>query len=373
MVTAQPVSRRRLLEMALGGAAVAGLGACGVSGTARAVPFPAPASRARLSTPAPLSTPSPLRKRVLDAVDLGPLPPNELGQIPVLMMHRVTSPIISEYDITPDALWLLLTRLHAEGYRPVRAVDLVRGRLRVPRGRTPVVLTFDDSSPGQFHRRFGGGVDPRSGIGVLQAFSRRHPAFTPTATLYLNGHPFEAPDTGVALRSLDAAGYELGNHTLDHVNLGNVSARVGQQEIVELQNLIGSAVPGRRPATFSLPYGVWPADRGLASAGTWQGSSYRHEGIMLVGAEPTASPFSLAWDPTAISRIRASSWAGGTEPYGATWWLDRLAADPPTQIRQRWAAGKRRLPATRERQAQSPLPRCRPSLPGLSAPVDRIP
>jgi len=262
------------------------------------------------------------------SLDVGSLPPNQLGVVPVLMFHRVTDPIISEYDITPTALWEMLDRLRIEGYRPVRAVDLVRRRLAVPRGRTPVVLTFDDSSPGQFHRLATGNVDPQSGVGVLQAFHRRYPAFPAVATLYLNAHPFNAPDSAAALKTLDAAGFEFGNHTLDHVNLGNVSAEVGQQEILGLQDLVLAAVPGRRTVTFSLPYGVWPADRSVAIAGGAAGRRYQHEGVLLVGSSPAPSPYSRVWDPQAIPRIRASSWDGGRQPYCATWWLDNLARAP---------------------------------------------
>jgi hypothetical protein len=244
------------------------------------------------------------------------------------MLHRVTEPVMGEYDITPDALWNLLARLHAEGYRPVRVMDLVQRGLTVPRGLTPVVLSFDDSSAGQFFRRPDGQVDPRSGVGILQAFARKHPAFDATATLYLNAHPFAAPDTARVLQNLDRAGFELGNHTYDHVNLANVSSATGQQEIVELQDLVAGAVPGRRPVTFSLPYGVWPHDRTIPVTGSYQGRSYQHEGVLLVGSDPAPSPFSSHWDPRAIPRIRTSSWQGGGQPYCATWWLDRLSRDP---------------------------------------------
>lgn len=263
-------------------------------------------------------------------LDVGSLPANELGQIPVLMFHRVVDVIRGEYDITPDDLWSTLTRLHVEGYRPIRVVDLVRRQIKVPRGRTPVVLTFDDSSPGQFHRLSDGEVDPKSGVGVLQAFHRKHPAFTATASLYLNGHPFDAPNTAAALRGLSSAGFELANHTLDHVNLGLVSTAAAQQEIVGLQDLLTAAVPGHRPVTFSLPYGVWPADPQITLTGSWQGRSYLHEGVLLVGSAPAPSPYSTNWNASAIPRIRAASW-DGDQAFCHTWWLDRLTQDPQTR------------------------------------------
>ena len=275
------------------------------------------------ATPRATATP-----RVLRQVDVGPMLPNELGDVPVLMFHRVSDPVLGEFDITPDALWDLLVRLHAEGYRPVRLQDLARGQLTVPRGRTPVVLTFDDSSPGQFHRFPKRGIDPRSGVGVLQAFNRKHPAFKATATMFLNAHPFADPQTALALQSLVRDGFELGNHTLTHINLSEVSSVDAQRDIVDLQRLVRSSVKGLRPVSFSLPYGVWPADRSVPVTGGSGGERYRHEAVVLVGADPAPSPYSTGWDPTAIPRIRASSWQGGGQPFCATWWLDRLAREP---------------------------------------------
>ena len=271
--------------------------------------------------------PAPVATRVSD---VGSLPVNELGQVPIFMFHRVTETVRSEYDITPDDLWATLTRLYVEGYRPIRVVDLVRHQIGLPRGRSPVVLTFDDSSPGQFHRVSAGEVDPKSGVEVLQAFHRKHPAFAAVATLYLNGHPFDVPNTTAVLRSLSAAGFELGNHTLDHVNLGQVSALRGQQEIIGLQDLLSAAVPGRRPVTFSLPYGEWPLNRHITMTGSWNGRSYHHEGVLLVGSAPAASPYSTGWEPAAIPRIRAATW-DREQMFCHNWWLDRLARDPQTR------------------------------------------
>jgi hypothetical protein len=318
------LSRRVLLRYLAGASAAGALAGCG-SLTGRLV-LKAPTTPLTTPTLAP-HTSSPALSRPFD---VGSLPANELGLIPVFMFHRVTDTVRSDYDITPDDLWATLTRLYVEGYRPIRAIDLVRRRIQVPRGRTPVVLTFDDSSPGQFHRLSAGEVSPRSGVGVLQAFHRKHPAFAATGTLYLNGHPFDLPNTAVVLRSLSAAGFELGNHTLDHVNLGQVSTLKGQQEIVELQDLMAAAVPGRDPATFSLPYGVWPVEREITVSGSWQGRTYHHEGVMLVGSAPAASPYSTGWDPKAIPRIRAATW-DRDQMFCHNWWLNRLARDPQTR------------------------------------------
>jgi hypothetical protein len=334
----QKASRRVILGTAVA-AVVAGCSEKAV-GPVTAPPLTSPPLS---PSPSPRPRPTPTVRRVSD---VGPLPPNELGSIPVLMFHRVSDPVLGEFDITPDALWDLLVRLHTEGYRPIRLVDLVRRRLDVPRGRTPVVLTFDDSSPGQFHRFATGGVDPKSGVGILQAFQRKYPTFRACGTMFLNAHPFADPDTPVALQSLVRDGFELGNHTFDHVNLGNVSATDGQREISALQDLVRGAAKGLKPVSFSLPYGVWPADRTVPVSGGTGAQAYRHEAVVLVGADPAPSPYSVHWDPTAVPRIRASSWQGGQQPFCASWWLDRLAQDPGQRYVASGQAGTVTFPRT---------------------------
>ncbi|MFZ1118021.1 MAG: hypothetical protein WAN44_19575 [Propionibacteriaceae bacterium] len=46
--------------------------------------------------------------------------------------------------MTPAAFRAQVRRLLHSGYRPIDARDLARGRVDVPAGMTPVVLTFDD-------------------------------------------------------------------------------------------------------------------------------------------------------------------------------------------------------------------------------------
>ena len=56
--------------------------------------------------------------------------------------------------------------------------------------------------------------------------------------------------------------------------------------------------------------------------------SYRHEGVFLVGAGPAPSPFSRAWRPAAIPRMRTGPWRGGEPDYASGFWLDVLKRNP---------------------------------------------
>ena len=62
---------------------------------------------------------------------------------------------------------------------------------------------------------------------------------------------------GVA-REVAAAGHMIVNHTWNHYNLGDMSARAVWDEITQATDAIHAAT-GNRPTMFRAPYGVWPS------------------------------------------------------------------------------------------------------------------
>jgi hypothetical protein len=229
---------------------------------------------------------------------------NELGEIPVLMIHRVIEEP-GPYDLSPEEFRRQLEMLYERRYYPVRAVDLVDGRLDAPAGYSPVVLTFDDSSPSQVRYLEDGRLDPDSALGILHAFSGERRAFPTAGSFYVIANPFGATGDAAAerLRYLASVGFELGNHTLGHVNLRNVSPDIARRELALGAQQIRDAVPGSEVRTLALPYGVWPADRDLVFAGEHDGIPYAHDGVLMVGGGPARSPFDVEFDPHAIPRI----------------------------------------------------------------------
>ena len=259
-------------------------------------------------------------------VDSG-LEPNELGMVPVLMYHQVVPDGGSEYDLTPAEFRAELERLYEEHYRPITAADLVNGTIDVPKGTTPVVLTFDDSTASQAVLRDDGTIDPDTAVGIMLEFAESHPGFRPAATFYLNGGPFAAGEkTGELLRWLVANGFELGNHTRDHVNFSEVSDTEVQRQLVLQSRIIREQVPDLKIVTMALPFGVMPDPPRLARKGSWDGESYAFKGVMLVGAEPAPSPFSSAFDGAGIPRIRSAPET--SVELASAYWLDTLAASP---------------------------------------------
>jgi len=156
------------------------------------------------------------------------LAPNELGRVMILEYHKIDYPE-ERWTRTPENFRRDLETLYTRGYRLLALNDLLDGRINVPAGTTPVVLTFDDSSPGQFRYVARDGqleIDPKSGIGVLEAFIRERPDFGRAATFYVlpgasrpNKLFNQDEYAGKKLQFLVAHGYEIGNHTLWHANL----------------------------------------------------------------------------------------------------------------------------------------------------------
>lgn len=258
--------------------------------------------------------------------------PNELGEVPVLMHHEIRDDRVGDYDQTPAEFRTELERLWSQGYWPVRAADLALGRLgSVPAGKTPVVLTFDDSTQFQFSYDARGNIKPDTAIGILLEFQREHPAFPLAGTFYVNREPFAGVARGKEmLRWLVDHGFELGNHTKDHLPFSQLSGPTEvQKELVLGNEVIEGAVPGYRVQTMALPLGVLPSPASLAVRGRWNGRTYTFSGVMLVGAGPAPSPFGKSFDRAGIPRIRSGHlpWDGAPD-FGAWYWLRALKQNP---------------------------------------------
>jgi hypothetical protein len=253
-----------------------------------------------------------------------PLPPNELGRVMILEYHKIDYPE-HRWTRTPENFRRDLETLYARGYRLISLNALVDGRIAVPAGTTPVVLTFDDSSPGQFRYLQKNGVleiDPQSGVGILEAFIAGHPDFGRAATFYVlpgasrPNRLFDQPEYEARkLQFLVSRGYEIGNHTLWHANLGKYDEPTVRGQIAGAQEWIQRLVPDYKIRTLALPHGVYPRDVAWALRGDAKGVGYRHDAILMVTGGAAPSPFAKNFDPTRLPRIQAidqdlSYWLG---------------------------------------------------------------
>jgi hypothetical protein len=239
---------------------------------------------------------------------------NELGRVMILEYHKIDYPE-DRWTRTPENFRRDLETLYARGYRLQSLNGLVEGRITVPAGTTPIVLTFDDSSAGQFRYLEHNGtlaIDPKSGIGVLEAFIKEKPDFGRAATFFVlpgakaPNNLFNQPEhDGRKLRWLVEHGYELGNHTLWHANLGKYDEATVRAQLAEAQVWVQRHVPDYRFKTLALPHGVYPKEVSWALNGTAKGTSYRHEAILMVAGGAAPSPFVRSFNPVRLPRIQA--------------------------------------------------------------------
>jgi peptidoglycan/xylan/chitin deacetylase (PgdA/CDA1 family) len=261
---------------------------------------------------------------------------DESGLIVVLQYHRVGG----DMDFAPE--WTISARdfrsqleyLHEHGYHPVNFRDLIENRLDVPAGKTPVVLTFDDSSDSQFTmvKKDGSMVpDPGGAVGVLSDFHEEHPDWPMRATFFvlpaadppndLFGQPELAGDK---LRYLVDNGMEVGNHTLYHAILSQTTPQQTREQLAraveEIQKHLG---PDYEVTTMSVPFGEYPEDTSLLVSGTWQGLSYAHSGAADVEGGASYPPADRRLDPYKVPRIQAEPYKGGFR-----WFADYFEKNP---------------------------------------------
>jgi peptidoglycan/xylan/chitin deacetylase (PgdA/CDA1 family) len=149
-------------------------------------------------------------------------------------------------------------------------------------------------------------------VGILEAFAREYPDFGHVATFFVlpgasrPNRLFDQPEyEGRKLQYLAGNGFEIGNHTLWHANLGKYDERTVRLQIAEAQQWIQRHVPDYRIRALALPHGVYPKDVRWALQGAAKGTSYRHDGILMVAGGAAPSPFARAFDPVRLPRIQA--------------------------------------------------------------------
>lgn len=254
---------------------------------------------------------------------------NELGQVPVLMYHRVVDKPSTQDDRTPQQFRAELERLAKEDYVAITAAEFVTGRIDIPAGKHPVVLTFDDSSPSQLELDGMGMPKPNTAVAILQDVAKRHPGFRGVGTFYVTRDMFgkATPEEGAQmLLWLTDKGYDIGNHTRDHLSLRGKPKKEVNSEVAAGHRLITGLIKVP-PVTLALPYGNQPDGKEWGLKGSSGDVSYDYGGVFLAGYTPALSPFNKKFDPLGIPRIRSMDKKGDCAKFCSVAWLDWLKAN----------------------------------------------
>lgn len=261
--------------------------------------------------------------------DLARVQPNELGHVPILMYHGFTTDDenTNEWIVTLDTFRDDLEWLYEHDFYVIPLADMINNEIAAPPGKHPVVLTFDDSSSGQFRllRDVKGEFvpDPTTAVGVMEAFFAEHPDFgrggffavLPYNCFHKDG---EVSTCEERLEWLAGHGYEIGNHTWTHQELGDVSDERLMEEIARAKIWIDERVVGDANLgnVVVLPYGTWPSHdwqvQLIHDGFVYEGQQIIIAGIVTVVGGLSESPSSGEWTRWDIARFNTDRevWGG---------------------------------------------------------------
>ncbi|MCX7843708.1 MAG: polysaccharide deacetylase family protein [Clostridia bacterium] len=267
-------------------------------------------------------------------IDVSQVKPNEAGSIMVVMFHNFIDEYKSgdkEYTTTFDDFRKLLPKLYEKGYRLINVNDYLSNNINVPAGCIPMMFTFDDGTAGQFNLVEENGrlvANKQSAVGIMEEFNKAHPDFGLKGTFYVNLglKTFEGKGTiSERLKYLVDKGFEIGNHTYSHISLPKAkSAQEIQREVGKNQKAMLELIPDYTMTSLALPFGQASKElQEYVHKGEFEGIKYDNMAIMLVGANPAASPVSKSFNPLKTARVRAS----GIKPVDCdlAWWVEKLS------------------------------------------------
>lgn len=250
--------------------------------------------------------------------------PNELGQVMVLEYHLIGYPE-DTWRRTPENFRKDLQLLYNNDFYPISVQNLASGNINVPAGKTPFVLTFDDSSAGQFRYLEKNGpltIDPKCAVGIMEQFKKTHKDFPITASFYvlpaikpalrLFGQPEYKQQK---LEWLIKNGYEIGNHGWYHVALNKLDDVGVQKHLAMFVKEIQAFIPQYQVKSLALPLGMHAKNRILEVKGTFEGTNYTHEAVFLVGSAVSVSPFAYNFNRFAVQRVQAGDTPTGPEAF----------------------------------------------------------
>lgn len=252
---------------------------------------------------------------------------NELGTVPIMMYHGIINKPSSEtgntggnvdkdgYNRTAEAFREDLEFYYKNNYRMVRLVDYVNGKIDVEYQKSPIVLTFDDGNDNNLKVNgldSDGNIiiDENCAVGILESFKKKYPDYKVTATFFVNSTLFNQEEyNDKILKWLVDNGYDIGNHTQNHLDIKKSTKEQVQKEIVTVYNQLEEIIPNKYVNIIALPFGS-PYSKEhdnfkYVLNSTYDNKTYETIAALRVGWEPEVSPFHKNFDKTFLKRVRA--------------------------------------------------------------------
>ena len=261
--------------------------------------------------------------------------PNEVGRIPILMYHSVgDAPLKGSMarfnklglSISADLFRSNLEAMYKAGFYPVNVRDIFMNRLDIPKGKTPVALTFDDARASQFRYLKNGQIDPNCVVGILEAFHKKHGAEWPQrASFYVlpaskyNPVPFgQAGKDTQKFKFLTGAGYEIANHSTSHRMFSKLDNKTLQWEMTFCKKYVTDRDKQATMDTMALPYGSTPrTHEGYQVLMGGPKMAYQNKCILLASGDASYSPYDKRLNVLRVMRV-------GSEPGVIERWIAAL-------------------------------------------------
>lgn len=251
---------------------------------------------------------------------------NEMGKVAVMMYHGIVNKKNSEtkytggnvdkdgYTRTSEAFANDLEEFYQKGYRMISLNDYINGNITTEYGKSPIVITFDDGNANNILVKGlddNGNIiiDENSAVGILEQFKKKYPDYHVTATFFVTGALFNQPEYNEKILNwLVDNGYDVGNHTKTHLNIGNSKASQVQYEIAYVYKQLDNIIPNKYVKIIALPFGS-PLRKTHENfpyvlKGQDEDYSYETNAALRVGWEPEVSSYSKEFDKTYIKRCR---------------------------------------------------------------------
>jgi peptidoglycan/xylan/chitin deacetylase (PgdA/CDA1 family) len=238
---------------------------------------------------------------------------NEMGQVLVVMYHLFGSEEAT-WTRTPENFRNDIALLKAEGYYPVNIRDLATGNIDIPAGKSPVVITFDDSSSGQYRILDDDNLDPDCAVGIMQAAVEAG-GWASRATFFClidvdsNDREIFGQENRKQekLSNLVDWGYEIGSHTVTHLNLSEASTQEATKQLAQSQSILEELIGGSYEVTsISIPFGEYPESDDILEGGKYEDITYAYTAAVSISGVPSLSPFSAEFKALHIPRVRGS-------------------------------------------------------------------
>jgi peptidoglycan/xylan/chitin deacetylase (PgdA/CDA1 family) len=162
--------------------------------------------------------------------------------VPILLYHRIdASSTDSQYYVSPDKFEAQMKLLHDWGYTTITPELLVKA---ITEGADlplhPIILTFDD--------------------GHLNNYMTAYPIMKKygfTGTLYVVGEYMGTPEymNVDQIREMANDGWEIGSHSMNHLDLTSLDRQQQQYEIIESRKFLEAEL-GIPIQTFAYPFGI---------------------------------------------------------------------------------------------------------------------